>query len=322
MPIVKIISDERGAAFTAESFLDALSLRQDKWWDGDRQKYIFRGHQDSSWNLVPTAFRDPAPKILGEVMKYGEALRRENNLNPDPCGVRLWAIAQLHYQFAKMSVKMGFRGRVKFCDGYPQERTVYESLYNFESFFCPYNLDTRDWDSAIDFLALAQHHGIPTSLIDWTLNPLYALHFATRDWLINCSQTPIAVYAHPSHGSFSQIANLPDGEIQREVAVVETDLAMNKYAFNQNGCFTLERINDVKNYYINHGRYYSIDEIEKIEDENFFIYKYILSQSEVPRLRMMLDRVGIMDNMLMPTLDKATETIELIWKTRNISWRK
>jgi hypothetical protein len=37
---------------------------------------------------------------------------------------------------------------------------------------------------------------------------------------------------------------------------------------------------------------------------------------------MMLDRVGIMDNMLMPTLDKATETIELIWKTRNISWRK
>jgi len=184
------------------------------------------------------------------------------------------------------------------------ESRVQGYLFRMRSAHLDSVLNERDeWFSpeVDDTFGLAQHHGVPTRMLDFTRNPLVAAFFAVRDardddvafWAINTD-----ALAH-----------------QNRIDTLSCKRYENTFLHAQDGIFLWDRRATAA--FLKVGSWPTLDStLREFERQSGIdcIKKFTLTATEAPRLLRLLWRERVSIAHLMPTYDNIAQALPIYWK--------
>jgi len=175
-------------------------------------------------------------------------------------------------------------GRVLFPPGTNREREEDLMLEWFEERATPYfDFNLRDkWE----LIAVAQHHGLPTRLLDWTRNPLVAAFFAVeKDY-----KGDSAIYVLKGYDIISANERMYTSPLKCKEVVKYAPPHITDRIVAQGGIFTIHPEPEIA---------FSSDSVDKL----------IIPHSLRNKLKKMLDTYGINRAALFPGLDGLTSHV-------------
>jgi len=148
-------------------------------------------------------------------------------------------------------------------------------------------------DNNWDLIALAQHHGLPTRLLDWSNNALAALWFAVKDppSVVNGKQQNGVVWILKSQVSDYRTEN--HGPLTNRTTKILRPRVVSRRISAQAGAFTVHRFNSTGN-------------VIRLETHRSFskkLIKIIVPYQNFPQMRHRLNILGVNHSTIFPDID-------------------
>ena len=303
-------------AASVSDFLDHLLPSAQHWNAANRGDLAYRGQASSEWPLLPAAFRP------GQKIGYGPI-----STTPRLDRVALQSQAEFRavHQFVKVADLSGLQITAAGARLLPDEdpRDIFQDQH------WVYRWPRTE---VLESVALAQHHGVPTRLLDFTEDPLVGAFFAAfSGWdskkhqrIRGNDRSHLAVWVIDLR--FIRALNRIRGRYPERIGEVRVPRANNAYLNAQAGFFLIDRgANDV----MTRGGPLSIDQITVERAEFWHIGDRLGSRriqrtwfDEIPikqvrlptnQTRALLDELekrGVTKSRLMPSIDRVVNSLE------------
>ncbi len=281
-------------------FVDFLRLSQKHWNQSHvapnksafelKDKWIFRGNSNADWRLVPSAWRNN--KIIESQIKNKKELLIKS-------GVKLENLPSYEDLYIEVENDIMRRFRDSLHDfGYPVEWANKHSIQKTCNFF-----------DFLDIACIAQHHGIPTRLLDWTVNPITAAYFACEPSGRCKKAKKICVWA-------LNIGSQMFREEYGNIKIHEQPRNRNDYLRAQQALFT--ECSDGVEIHRKTGKWISIEEKvnqyiktnkNTLKDQKILV-KITLNKKHADEVVDILRKEGVSKSSIMPSLDNlASDTL-------------